>query len=48
MNKFQVEDWIKSEYIFCKSIISRWSVCFTKPIINYEILAHSQHYIQYN
>ena len=41
MNKYQEEDYIKSENIFCKLIISRWSVGFTKPIISCEILADS-------
>ena len=29
--------------MFSKSIINRWSVGFTKPMIDYEILADSQH-----
>ena len=36
---------IKSEYILYKLIINQWSVGFTKPMIEYEILANSQHYI---
>ena len=43
MNKYLVEGLIKSDYIFYKSIIHRWSVGFTKPKIDYEILADSQH-----
>ena len=37
------EGYIKREYIFYKSIINRWSVGFSKPMINYEILADSHH-----
>ena len=40
MNKFLKD---KNEWIFYKSIISRWPVGFTKPIIKDEILADSQH-----
>ena len=43
MNKNLEEGLIKSGYIFYKSIISQWSVGFTKPMIDYEILADSQH-----
>ena len=32
-----------SEYIFYKSIINQWSFDFTKLMIDYEILACSQH-----
>ena len=42
-NKYLEEGLIKSEYIFYKSIINRWLVGFTKPMIDYEILADSQH-----
>ena len=34
---------VKSEYIFYKSIINRWSVGCTKLMIDCEILADSQH-----
>ena len=44
MNKYLEEGLIKNEYIFKKSIINQWSVSFTKPMIDYEILADSQHY----
>ena len=44
MNKYLEDGWIKSEYIFYKSIITQWSVGFTKPMIDNEILADSQHY----
>ena len=44
MNKYLEEGLIKSEYIFYKSIINRWSVGFTKLLIDYEIPADSQHY----
>ena len=43
MNKYLEEGLIKSEYIFSKSSINRWLMGFTKPNINYEILADSQH-----
>ena len=46
INKYLEEGLIKSEYIFYKSIINWWSVRFTKPMINYEILADSQHYFK--
>ena len=46
MNKYLEEDFIKTEYIFYKSIINRWSIGFTKPMIDYEILADSQYYIK--
>ena len=39
MNKYLEEDLIKSECIFYKSVINRSLVCFTKPMIDYEILA---------
>ena len=42
MNRYKEEGKIKSEHIFYKSIINRWSVSFTKPMIDYEILANSQ------
>ena len=29
--------------MFYKSIINRWSVVFTKPMIDFEILAEFQH-----
>ena len=45
MNKYLEECLIKSEYIFYKSIINRWLVGFTKRMIDYEILADSQHYL---
>ena len=42
--KYLEEGLIKSDYIFYKSIINRWSVGFKKKtIIDYEILADSQH-----
>ena len=41
MNKYLEEGWIKSEYIFYKSIITQWSVGFTKLMIDSEILADS-------
>ena len=34
MNKFLEEGLMKSEYIFYKSIINRWSVGFTKFMID--------------
>ena len=37
------EGLIKSKYIFYKSIINRRPVGFTKPMIDYESLADSQH-----
>ena len=43
MNKYLEEGYIKREYIFYKSIINSWSVGFTKPLIDYEILTDSQH-----
>ena len=43
MNKYLEEGLIKTEYIGYKLIINRWSVSFTKLMINYEILADSQH-----
>ena len=45
MNKYLEEGLIKSEYIFYELIINQWSVHLTKPMINYEILANSQHRI---
>ena len=44
MNKYLEEGYFKSEYIFYKLIINRWSIRFTKPMTDYEILADSQHY----
>ena len=35
---------IKNKYIVYKSIVNRWSVGFTKPMFDYEILADTQHY----
>ena len=43
MNKDLEQGQIKSEYIFYKSIINRWSVGFRKPMIDYEILADFHH-----
>ena len=43
MNKYLEEGLIKSEDIFYKWIFNRWSVGFTKPMIDFEILADSQH-----
>ena len=37
------EGLIKIEYIFYKPIINWWSAGFTKPMIDKEILADSQH-----
>ena len=45
MNKYLEEGLIKIEYIFYKSIIYRWSIGFTKPMIDYEIPADSLHYL---
>ena len=42
MNKYLEEGIIKTEYIFYQSIINRWSVGFTKPMVDYEIQADSQ------
>ena len=39
MTRYLEDGWIKSEYIFYKSILTQWSVGFTKPMINNEILA---------
>ena len=36
---------VKSEYIFYMLIINQWSVSFAKPMIDYEILSDSQHYL---
>ena len=44
MNKYQEEGLIKSGYIFYKLIINWWSISFTKTMLDYEILADSQHY----
>ena len=41
MTRYLEDGWIKSEYIFYKSIITQWSVGFTKPMINNEILVDS-------
>ena len=45
MNKYMYleEGLTKSENIFHKSIINWWLVGFTKSMIDYEILADSQH-----
>ena len=43
MNKCLEWGLIKSDYIFYKTVISRWSVGFTKPMIDYEILVNSKH-----
>ena len=45
MNKYLEEGLIKSEHIFYTLIINRWSVSFTKPMMDYEILARFQHYL---
>ena len=41
--KYLEDGWNKNEYVYYKSIISRWSVSFTKWTIAYEVLADSQH-----
>ena len=46
MKKYLEKGWIKSEYIFYKSIINQWSAGFTKPMIGYEFLADSQRYLR--
>ena len=44
MNMYLEQGLIKSESIFFKSsIINWWSIGFTKTMIDYEILAGSQH-----
>ena len=43
MNMYLEMSYIKNEYIFYKSIIHRWSVGFTKSMIDCEIQADSQH-----
>ena len=43
MNKYLEEGKNKKGYIFYKLNFSQWSVGFTKPMIDYEILANSQH-----
>ena len=40
MNKYLEEGSFKSKYIFYKSIINRLSVDFTKPMVDYKILAY--------
>ena len=43
MNKYLEEGWIQSEHISYKLIVNWWSVGFTKPIVDYEILTDYQH-----
>ena len=43
MYRYLEEGLIKNAYIFYKLIMNQWSVGFTKPMTNYEILADFQH-----